>query len=157
MPIQIDFENVSDCQAPSEAQCHLWLSTALEGRKANATVAIRIVNNLESQQLNNDYRGKDKPTNVLSFPFDAPVGVPEKAFDYMLGDLVVCAPVVIAEAKQQGKAVNDHWCHMLVHGTLHLIGYDHIKDDEANTMEQLERDILAKLNISDPYLETNED
>lgn len=154
MPIHLDFENVSNFDAPSEADCHRWLNAALAGRKTNATVAIRIVDNTESQQFNSEYRGKDKPTNVLSFPFDAPEGVPEKAFDYMLGDLVICAPVVIEEAKQQGKEINDHWCHMLVHGTLHLLGFDHIKDDEAELMEQLEREILATLNISDPYFET---
>jgi probable rRNA maturation factor len=155
MSIDVDFENASDTDAPNEQDCLAWVQSALAGRKDQATVSIRIVDRAESQQLNRDYRGKDKPTNVLSFPFDAPPGVPEEAFDYMLGDLVVCAPIVAEEAHAQNKEIRHHWCHLLIHGTLHLLGYDHIKDEEAETMEQLERDILATLGMPDPYLDTS--
>lgn len=155
MPIEIDFENVSDFDAPNEQDCLTWVQSALGGRIDQATVSIRIVDSPESQQLNYDYRGKDKPTNVLSFPFDAPPGVPKEAFGYMLGDLVVCAPIVAAEAHAQNKEIRHHWCHLLVHGTLHLLGFDHITDEEAEIMEQLERDILATLGMPDPYLDTS--
>jgi probable rRNA maturation factor len=153
MSIEIDFENVSTVSAPDETECLCWIKAALKSHKSNATIAVRIVDAAESQALNREYRGKDKPTNVLSFPFEPPIGVPEEAFDFMLGDLAICAPIVIQEANDQNKQEWHHWCHMLVHGTLHLLGYDHIKDDEAEQMEQLERDILATLNVPDPYLE----
>lgn len=110
-------------------------------------VTLRIVDIAESRQLNSDYRNKDKPTNVLSFPFEAPEHI-EMPF---LGDLVVCAAVVAQEAKEQDKPVTNHWAHLCVHGLLHLLGYDHIDETEAQEMEGLETAILAKLNIDDPY------
>ena len=115
-------------------------------------LVIRIVDEPESQQLNKTYRGKDRPTNVLSFPFDAPpeVGSP------LLGDLVICAPVVIKESQQQGKTELAHWAHMVVHGVLHLQGYDHQTDTEAEQMEGLERSILQRLHFPDPYHEEDE-
>ena len=110
-------------------------------------LTIRLVTPDESQQLNAEYRGKDKPTNVLSFPFEAPPQVPIP----LLGDLIVCVDVVEQEAAEQGKTTTAHWAHMIVHGCLHLLGYDHIKDDEAEIMEGLEREIMAQLGFSDPY------
>ena len=110
---------------------------------------IRIVDTVESQDLNRDYRGKDKPTNVLSFPFEAPPGMELP----LLGDLVICRQVVEAEAIEQGKPLMAHWAHMVVHGSLHLLGYDHIEDEEAEEMEQLERDIMQELGFADPYLD----
>lgn len=121
-----------------------WVNAVSHGDKE---LVIRIVDEAESRRLNHDYRGKDKPTNVLSFPFEAPPGVP---IDH-LGDLVVCAPVVAREAAEQGKALDDHWAHMIVHGLLHLMGYDHQNDREAEEMESLEVETLARLGISDPY------
>jgi probable rRNA maturation factor len=117
-----------------------------------AEVSVYIVDEAESQELNSQYRGKDKPTNVLSFPADIPeeVGVP------LLGDLVVCAPVVEREAQEQGKTLNAHWAHMLVHGTLHLLGYDHLEDDEAEVMEALETRLVTQLHFPAPYIETIE-
>lgn len=110
-------------------------------------VTLRIVDAAESQQLNADYRDKNKPTNVLSFPFEAP-----KHIDMpFLGDLVVCASVVEQEANEQSKHITDHWAHLCVHGLLHLLGYDHIHDEEAQEMEGIETAILAKLSIDDPY------
>jgi probable rRNA maturation factor len=110
-------------------------------------VTFRIVDTVESRQLNADYREKDKPTNVLSFSFEAPEHI-DMPF---LGDLVVCAAVVEQEAKEQNKQIIDHWAHLCVHGLLHLLGYDHTHESEAQEMEGIETAILAKLNIGDPY------
>jgi len=135
---------------PTIEQVQTWVETALAQYSTHFSMCIRIVDTDESQALNNEYRGKDKPTNVLSFPFEMPDCVTVET--EILGDLVICAPVVSQEASEQNKALFDHWAHMIIHGTLHLLGFDHIKDAEAEEMEQLERDILAKLNIADPYL-----
>ncbi|PHS65979.1 MAG: rRNA maturation RNase YbeY [Thalassobium sp.] len=134
---------------PSEEQLHHWASAALSGRTdfAEPELTIRLVAEDESQELNSEYRGKDKPTNVLSFPFEAPPQVPIE----LLGDLIVCAQVVQQEGIEQNKPAEAHWAHMVVHGCLHLLGYDHIKDDEADVMEDLERQIMAGLGFSDPY------
>lgn len=132
---------------PSETEFNRWLSTALEAHLPQAEVTIRIVDEAESHQLNLDYRGKDAPTNVLSFPFEAP---PEIELD-LLGDLVICRQVVEKEAKEQNKLLLAHWAHMVVHGALHLLGYDHIEDEEAQEMEQLETQLLHHLGFSDPY------
>ena len=110
-------------------------------------ITVRIVEEQESQSLNATYRGKDKPTNILSFPFEQPPGLNLP----LLGDLVVCQSVVAREAEQQKKDLSAHWAHMLVHGTLHLLGYDHINDHEAEEMERLEVHILNSLGIDDPY------
>lgn len=112
-------------------------------------ITIRVVDETESQELNSAYRGKDKPTNVLSFPFEQPPGLNLP----LLGDLVVCQSVVATEAEQQNKTLTAHWAHMLVHGTLHLLGYDHINDEEAEQMESLEVQILNSLGIDDPYID----
>ncbi|OOE54942.1 MULTISPECIES: rRNA maturation RNase YbeY [Salinivibrio] len=143
--VQIACENEQGL--PSDDQLQAWFEQAVRTARPQAEVTIRIVDEGESQSLNRDYRGKDKPTNVLSFPFDAPPGV---EID-LLGDLVVCRQVVEQEAQQQGKALMDHWAHMVVHGSLHLLGYDHIEDDEAEQMEALERELLAAMGVSDPY------
>ncbi|ADN77046.1 protein of unknown function UPF0054 [Ferrimonas balearica DSM 9799] len=133
---------------PSQAQLESWAALALADRP-DAELTIRITDEAESQQLNRDYRGKDKPTNVLSFPFEAPPGIELP----LLGDLVICAAVVAREAVEQEKAPMDHWAHMVIHGCLHLIGYDHIDDEDAEEMESLERQLLAQLGIADPYQE----
>jgi len=115
----------------------------------NAEVSVYIVDEAESQKLNLQYRAKDKPTNVLSFPADIheAVGVP------LLGDLVICAPVVEREAVEQGKSLDAHWAHILIHGTLHLLGYDHVEDDEADAMEALETYLITQMNFPAPYQE----
>jgi probable rRNA maturation factor len=131
-----------------------WAETALRRAGTDADrgeLVVRIVGEAESRQLNAGWRGKDRPTNVLAFPAGEP-GLPDEA-DYPLGDLVVCAPVVAREAAEQGKAAESHWCHMIVHGTLHLAGYDHETPEEAARMEGLEREILAELGHPDPYRE----
>ena len=134
---------------PASTSFRTWVEAALRGAKhRKATeLAIRIVDTQEGRELNRDYRGKDYATNVLSFPAELPpcVNLP------LIGDLVICAPVVAREATEQGKQARDHWAHMTVHGVLHLLGYDHIEDGEAEAMEALETRILAGLGIADPY------
>ena len=117
---------------------------------ADVEVSVRIVDEPEMRNLNRDYRGKDKPTNVLAFPAGDPGCMPPGETP-LLGDIVVCAGVVAREAEEQGKRPEHHWSHMLVHGTLHLLGHDHADDDEAQAMEALERRVLAALGIADPY------
>ncbi len=148
MNLEIDLQQATDATGlPSASQFQTWVTTALAGERDQAELTIRLVDKAESQQLNNTYRGKDKPTNVLSFPFEAPPGI---EID-LLGDLVICAPVVAEEALAQEKTAMDHWAHLVIHGTLHLLGHDHQTDDEAEEMESLEIALLAKLGISDPY------
>ena len=138
---------------PSTAALARWLEAALstaDGPEA-AEVTVRLVDTAESAQLNGDYRGRPRPTNVLSFPFEAPPGLEESLG--LLGDLVICAPVVVREAAEQGRSEETHWAHRVVHGALHLLGHDHQDDAEAATMEALERRTLAALGFPDPYPE----
>ncbi|MEE9343650.1 MAG: rRNA maturation RNase YbeY [Gammaproteobacteria bacterium] len=132
---------------PATEDFQLWVEAALVKDNLATEMVIRIVDTEESQSLNRQYRNKNKPTNVLSFPFEPP---PEVEINY-LGDLVICAPIVQREAAEQGKTERAHWAHMVVHGVLHLQGYDHIKNTEAELMESLEIDILTSLNFTDPY------
>jgi probable rRNA maturation factor len=138
-----------DGELPNAAQIKAWVDAALTGFVTEAELTVRIVERDEIQQLNRSYRHQDKATNVLSFPFEAPPGVELP----LLGDVVICAAVVEEEARQQGKPAMSHWAHMVVHGVLHLLGYDHIEDAEAEEMEGLEIEILAGLGISNPYAE----
>ena len=131
---------------PSHEELEIWFTAALPNKKQNSEITIRIVDLEESQQLNSTYRGKDKPTNVLSFPAD----LPEELNIPLLGDLVICAEVVKREAEEQQKELNAHWAHMVIHGTLHLLGYDHEDDDEAEEMESLEISLLAAIGFADP-------
>lgn len=149
MAITLDLQLAFDApDLPTETQFQQWLDAAVLPFQAEAEVTIRIVGNAESQQLNFDYRGKDKPTNVLSFPFQCPPGIELP----LLGDLVICAPVVAQEAQQQNKTLSAHWAHMVVHGCLHLLGFDHINDDDAEQMEAEEVTILQQLGFTNPYL-----
>jgi probable rRNA maturation factor len=132
---------------PAEPEVRRWVRAALAGRTGTVGVVVRLVDEEESRILNRDYRGRDEPTNVLSFPFEAPPHVTTAH----IGDLVVCAPVVAREAQQQGKPLAAHWAHMVIHGLLHLLGYDHQNDDEAGRMEALEARILGSLGYPDPY------
>lgn len=140
---------------PSAEQLTAWAEAALAAvEQSDAELTIRVTDNAEVQELNRDYRGKDKPTNVLSFPFVAelPEGV---EFDIpLLGDIIIAEPTVAAEAAAQGKVYWHHFAHLVVHGTLHLLGYDHIEEQQAEAMEALERMILAGLDIPDPYQDT---
>ena len=153
MAIILDLQLASTADnLPTEAQVQQWLDAAILPFQAEAEVTVRIVDDAESQQLNFDYRSKDKPTNVLSFPFQCPPGIELP----LLGDLVICAPVVAAEAAEQHKSLQAHWAHMVVHGCLHLLGFDHINDDDAEQMEAEEVTILQQLGINNPYLLDNE-
>ncbi|HIB97308.1 MAG TPA: rRNA maturation RNase YbeY [Candidatus Thioglobus sp.] len=116
--------------------------------KGESELLIRMVDKNEIQNLNKTYRHQDKPTNVLSFPSDLPIEIDEE----ILGDVVICLEVVKQEAQDQQKTFLDHLTHMAIHGTLHLLGYDHIEDDQAKTMESLEVEILDRLQIKNPYL-----
>ena len=136
---------------PAAVSFRRWVAAALEGRIREADLAIRIVGSREGRALNRHYRGKDYATNVLSFPADLPEGLPEGVRMPLLGDLVICAPVVAREAKEQRKPLAAHYAHLTVHGALHLLGWDHGDDVEAEAMEQLERGILAGLGVADPY------
>ena len=134
---------------PAAVSFRKWVAAALKGRIREADLAIRIVDEREGQALNRHYRGKDYATNVLSFPAELPEGVKLP----LLGDLVLCAPVIAREAKEQGKPLLAHYAHLTVHGALHLLGWDHEDAREAEAMEQLEREILAGIGLPDPYIE----
>ena len=133
---------------PTAEQIEQWATAAVQPQSDEVEMTVRIVDEAESHELNLNYRGKDRPTNVLSFPFECPdeVELP------LLGDLVICRQVVEREAQEQDKPVMAHWAHMVVHGSLHLLGYDHIEDDEAEEMESLETQIMTGLGFADPYL-----
>ncbi|QKJ86373.1 rRNA maturation RNase YbeY [Paramixta manurensis] len=152
--VMLDLQIASESAAglPAEADFQRWLEAVLPKFQAESEVTIRIVDEAESHHLNLTYRGKDKPTNVLSFPFEAPPGIELP----LLGDLVICRQVVEQEAQQQEKQPDAHWAHMVIHGSLHLLGYDHIDDDEAEEMEALETEIMLALGYSDPYISEKE-
>ncbi|TMP23342.1 rRNA maturation RNase YbeY [Pseudoalteromonas rubra] len=148
MSLEVDLQIASDfANLPSAAQFQLWAEKALLAYKEEAEVTIRIADEVESQELNSQYRGKDKPTNVLSFPFEAPPGIELP----LVGDLIICPQVVFREAEEQEKTFHDHFAHMVVHGCLHLLGFDHINEQDAEEMESLEKEFLADLGIADPY------
>ena len=142
-----------------DARCmQAWVNAAVqqaEAKRLTAGVAtpmtVRIVELDEMTELNEQYRQKAGPTNVLSFPFESPPGLPADLVESTLGDVVVCAAVVMREAAEQGKTLIAHWAHMIVHGTLHLLGYDHIQDSDAKKMESLEIAVLAGLGYANPY------
>jgi probable rRNA maturation factor len=144
--------NDPDIPAPDDIQT--WITAAIEqsGRQpgGDVDVAVRVVDADEIRTLNRLYRDKDRPTNVLSFPAGEIAGLPAGE-PVMLGDVVVCASVVADEAREQGKALADHWAHMMVHGTLHLLGFDHENEVGAEEMEAMEVRILASQNVTDPY------
>nr|WP_180323067.1 rRNA maturation RNase YbeY [Marinobacter adhaerens] len=145
----VDVQNVFDGPGvPPDDELQAWAQAAWLGPDASE-VTVRIVGTDESQALNHQYRGKDKPTNVLSFPFEAPPGITVA----LAGDLVICAPVVEAEAREQNKPLASHWTHMVIHGMLHLQGYDHINDEDAEAMESLEIRLLSRFGIGNPYIQ----
>ena len=153
--LQIASENSEGL--PTLEQFTHWVETALafEAQTEDfpeTEMTIRIVDEEESQTLNREYRGKDYPTNVLSFPFEVPEGIELP----LLGDLVICRQVMEREAKEQQISLASHWAHLAVHGTLHLLGYDHIEEAEAEEMEGLETQIMKKLGFEDPYLSEKE-
>ena len=136
---------------PSDERLLRFVEAALPADEA-AEICLRVVDEAESRALNHEWRGKDSPTNVLSFPGSRPPGLPDdEPLPGIRGDIVLCAPVIAREAAVQGKALGDHWAHLVIHGTLHLRGFDHIEEPAAERMEQLERELLEELGIDDPY------
>jgi probable rRNA maturation factor len=172
MTVTVDVWN--DCETelvPANDLLQSWADLAVRHLQAHVTdigkklidnnlwsnkplsLGLRIVDGNESSRLNLAYRHKDYPTNVLSFASDLPAAIVDTLDEFPLGDLVICAPVVSREALEQNKEPAAHWAHMLVHGMLHLYGFDHQNDEDAETMEALEKSILAQIGFSDPYLE----
>lgn len=148
MSIKIHLQIVTkEKKLPTKTDFKRWLKPILQTCKNPTEITIRIVDEAEMQALNNYYRGKNKPTNILSFPFIVPAGIDTD----MLGDLVICAPLVKQEAKEQNKTLNSHWAHLTIHGILHLLGYDHDNKKDAKTMEDLEIKYLAELGLGNPY------
>lgn len=153
--VETDIETV--CTAdhiPAPEQFRHWVSAALTASgtdMAQTHIGLRLVDKAESAGLNFNWRQRQGATNVLSFPFEMPPGVPADAVTGLLGDLVICVPLVEEEARQQGKRTVAHWAHLTVHGTLHLLGYDHTEDSQALVMENLESGILTGLGYPDPY------
>ena len=149
-PVQLDVSvsyGLARKGLPSATSFRKWAAAAAQGRIRRADLAIRLVDTKEGKALNRHYRGKDYATNVLSFPVELPEGVTLP----LLGDLVICAPVVAREAAEQGKPLLAHYAHLTIHGVLHLLGLDHEDEREAEAMEQMEREILANLGLPDPY------
>ncbi len=144
--VQTIFESAGQ---PDQQHIQLWVDAALDGYDQDTEIVVRIVDEQESAELNEQYRHKSGPTNILSFPVDLPEGI---ELD-LLGDLVICAPVLEKEALEQGKLLAHHWAHIIVHGVLHLLGYDHIDETQAELMENKEIVILNKLQINNPYIE----
>jgi probable rRNA maturation factor len=151
MEIDLEVQRTTDLDVPGDDQLRLWVEAALAVKPQDFSLAIRLVDEEEGRQLNRQYRNRDYATNVLSFPADLPEGLPAEIRLSQLGDLVICAPVVAREAKEQQRLETDHWAHLCIHGALHLLGYDHELPDKAALMESLETEILAGLGISDPY------
>ena len=141
---------VDSAELPSDAELKQWVELALQDYSADAEVVIRIVDSEEISVLNQQYRQKSGATNILSFPFEVPEGV--EGID-LLGDLVVCSSVLEQEAFDQKKELKNHWAHIIIHGILHLLGYDHIEENDANEMEAKEILMLQKLHINNPYQE----
>jgi probable rRNA maturation factor len=154
-PVDLDLDLQIATEAsdlPVVPELERWVAAALQGRRERAALTIRLVGEEEGAELNRSYRGRDGATNVLSFPFDLPPGVdPQDPIAHLLGDLVICADVVRREAIEQAKTVQAHWAHMVVHGVLHLLDYDHLTEPDAAEMESLETGILGALGFPPPY------
>jgi len=151
----IAFEDASGADGVPEAtSIEQWVKHVLSHQLNTANfpeINIQVVDEVLISELNETYRHKSGPTNVLSFPFEAPPGLPEEEAEALLGDIVICAQVVSREAEQQDKTLQAHWAHMVVHGVLHLLGYDHLEDQEADAMESLEVQLLNELAFPNPY------
>ncbi|MBE9537929.1 MAG: rRNA maturation RNase YbeY [Proteobacteria bacterium] len=147
MNLQVDIQKATNEPVPEEEDIRRWIRAALVDRREDTEITVRLVEHDEMAQLNRTYRGKTGATNVLSFPADLPADLALP----LLGDIVICAPLVSREAAAQQKPDDAHWAHLTVHGTLHLLGYDHIEEEEATIMEARETKILAALNYPCPY------
>jgi len=148
MTVTIDLSIASHSnQIPSETAFKKWVNAVAISQSEDYEISIHVIDEKESSSLNHTWRNKEGPTNVLSFPADLPEGVPIS----LLGDLAVCAPVIEKEASEQAKSLEAHWAHIIIHGTLHLFGYDHVDESEAEEMESMEIDIMKRLGFSNPY------
>ncbi len=145
--VSVDLARPSRMRAPSTRALGTWARAALGSRIGTVELAVRLVAPAEIRRLNRDYRGKDTPTNVLSFPAAVQGDVQPRP----LGDVVICPAVLRREAREQGKTLRAHWAHLTVHGVLHLIGYDHEDDDDARRMERREIAVLRRLGFENPY------
>ena len=137
-------------QLPSTQQFQQWVDTVLSDQSQHSEIVIRLIDEAEMISFNQQYRHKTGSTNILSFPFDAP----EPIESDLLGDLLICPAVIEIEAQQQHKQLTHHWAHIVIHGLLHLLGYDHINDTDATEMESLEIKLLQKITINNPYKDT---
>ena len=160
MIVQVDVQVACDDKGlPESNEIQSWVRHAISVAASDVTgeveITVRIVDSEEIQALNREFRQQDRSTNVLSFPAGLIEGLPA-AVPKALGDIVICAQVVSDEATEQGKASSAHWAHMVVHGTLHLLGFDHVDENEAIEMEGQESRILTKLGVADPYGESRE-
>lgn len=157
MSIEVDVQIATTFAAgiPEAAQLARWARVAVQRETPSAELTVRVVDEREAASLNEQYRHRSGPTNVLSFPFESPLeSSPELHWRLeipLLGDVVVCAPVVASEARIQAKMPEAHWAHMVIHGALHLLGYDHKTSEEARDMEEMERAIINELGYPDPY------
>ena len=152
--IEVDLQLATlQTATPNLDQLTLWCEKAIEDKRQDAEICIRIVDEQEARELNLHWRNKDYATNVLSFPADLPkeLNLP------LLGDLVLCAPVIINESIRYNKVLTTHWAHMIIHGTLHLLGFDHMEPRQADLMESMEIDIMQQLGYSNPYLDSAND
>lgn len=138
---------------PDDDQFQQWINAIPVRQDTGFALSIRVVEEPEARRFNREYRNKDYATNVLSFPAELPEGLPADIRQTQLGDLLICAPVVVREALERKRPEVNHWAHLTVHGILHLLGYDHEREEEATVMESLETEILNDLGISDPYLD----
>ena len=141
LQVAVDAENL-----PSQVQLQDWINAVVDPDQ-DAELTVRIVDEEEMTQLNSTYRHKPSVTNVLSFPFEADIPMDVT----LLGDLVICAPVVEREAREQAKTAEAHWAHLVIHGTLHLLGFDHVNEDDAHRMESREIKILHQFGYANPY------
>lgn len=155
MQLELEIQNTIDSsQLPAIEKMRDWIIVLLgkvDTKFKQPEITIRIVSIEESHQLNLEYRSKDKPTNVLSFPFEAPEMIPTEELDEYLGDLVICEKILQQEAIDQNKPLASHWAHLLIHGVLHLLGFDHIEERQADEMESLEILVMKELGFEDPY------
>jgi probable rRNA maturation factor len=148
MTLIVDIQMASASEeAPDPQSIERWVGAAIGNQRESTELSIRIVDADEGQILNEQFRGSTGATNVLSFPFEneSPEPLP------LIGDIVICAPVVLKEASEQNKTLNAHWAHMIIHGVLHLLGYDHQNENDANLMESLETEIMQGLGFPPPY------
>ena len=153
MKLELELQSTLESAAiPPEQEFRYWAEAALAGHREEAELVIRLVDEAESRELNSRYRGIDAPTNILSFP----ASVPEVVETALLGDLLIAVPVVEREAQQQGKRIEAHWAHLVVHGVLHLLDYTHSDAQDAAIMERLEQEIMAGLGFPDPYAESDD-